>query len=61
MRDTSSKVATQALEQALRGLEGVVMTPPDEPKLSELKTDIRRAIEKRRIEKRKAGKASRQR
>jgi hypothetical protein len=50
----------EALEQALQGLNGIVMTPPDDPKLSALKADIRRAIQKPRIEKWESGKASRQ-
>lgn len=45
MRHASSKDAEEALEEALQGLEGIVMTPPDDPRLSALKDDIRRTIQ----------------
>jgi hypothetical protein len=60
LRDESLKKSQEALNDALQDLETTRLTPPDDPKLSELKADIRRATEKRRAEKRKSGKASRQ-
>ena len=60
VRYESLKKSQEALDDALHDLETTRMTRPNDPKLSELKADIRRAIEKRRPEKRKSGKASRQ-
>lgn len=39
------KEAQKALARALQDLEATRMTRPDDPALSELKADIRRAIE----------------
>ena len=58
--DESLKKSQDDLDSALQDLETTRMTRPDDPKLSELKADIRRAIDKRRPENRKNGKASRQ-
>jgi hypothetical protein len=60
MRFESLEKSQEALDNALRDLETTRMTPSDDPKLAKLKADIRRAIDKRRPEKRKSGKASRQ-
>jgi hypothetical protein len=38
------KESRQALVKALADLEGTRMTPPDDPNLSKLKDNIRRAI-----------------
>jgi hypothetical protein len=38
------KESRQALVKVLADLEGTRMTPPDDPKLSKLKDNIRRAI-----------------
>jgi hypothetical protein len=59
-RQSLKELQQEALENALQDLETTRMTLPDDPKLSELKADIRRAIEKRGPEKRQSGKASRQ-
>ncbi|HJT68804.1 MAG TPA: hypothetical protein VJ731_01320 [Terriglobales bacterium] len=60
MRDESLKKTQEALDNALQDLETIRMTPPDDPKLSSLKAEIRQAIEAPRTGKRKRGKASRQ-
>lgn len=59
MRLESLKKSQEALDNALHDLETTRLTPPDDPKLSALKADIRRAIEKPRIGKQKRAKASR--
>jgi hypothetical protein len=59
-RQLLKELQQEALENALQDLETTRMTLPDDPKLSELKADIRRAIEMRGPEKRQSGKASRQ-
>lgn len=41
----AKKREKEALAQALQGLEGIRMIRRDDPKLSKLKADIRRAIE----------------
>jgi hypothetical protein len=56
----SLKKSREALDSALHDLETTRMTPPDDPKLSALKADIRRAIQKPRTANRKSGKTSRQ-
>ena len=60
VRDESLEKSREALDNALHDLETTRMTPSDDPKLSELKADIRRAIDKRRPEKSKSGTVSRQ-
>ena len=58
MRHESLKKSQEALDDALQDLETTRMIPPDDPKLSALKGDIRRAIAKPRARKRKSGRAS---
>ena len=58
MRHESLKKSQEALDDALQDLETTRMTPPDDPKLSALKADIRRAIDKPPARKRKSCKAS---
>jgi hypothetical protein len=58
MRLDSLKKSKEALDHALQDLENTRLTPPDHPKLSELKAEIRRAIRKPRTQKRKSGKTS---
>lgn len=45
------KETKEALAEALQGLEGVCMTRRDDPKLSALRDDIRRTIERPEPEK----------
>jgi CHASE3 domain sensor protein len=44
----------EALAKALQGLNGMRMTPADDPQLAALKDDIRRTIEEPRSEKKEA-------
>ena len=58
MRREALQKSQEALDDALKDLETTRMIPPDDPKLSALKGDIREAIEKPPARKRKSGKAS---
>jgi hypothetical protein len=59
MRLESLKISLEALDDALHYLETTRLTPPDDPKLSALKADIRKAIQKARTGKRRSSKTSR--